>query len=203
MKTFSLVFSCCLMNLLLVAQKTTQTSNINVLETNGAKSITIAFSCENIWPESFDGDVFIIEMHIQTNMPHNVLDALAKIGRYDLEGYKKGDEFIILAPRLSNGITVQGIELKEKITLYIQTPGNFTLEGKTLRRAVADFSYRGEGASMAAPAPLERMKKIKQKIEFVDLDIKCEGPNCDEIVLNEGDILLNGKAVDWEDVSDE
>jgi len=201
MRTFFLTLCACLMSLLIFAQKNSRTSNINVLDPSGAKSITIAFSCANIWPEASDADVFIIEMSIHSNMPQNILEALSKVGRYDLEGYKKDDEFIITAPRLSNDITVQGIELEEKINLYIQTPGKYKLEDKTLQKDIIDFTYRGEGASMAAPSPMEKMKRISQKVELRDINIQCEGSNCDEICFQKEDIRINGETIDWKNFS--
>lgn len=197
MKLLTLILCNCLCCALSSAQNNQSTSTLNVLDPEGAKSIHITFPCAHISPENSDGKVFIIEMHIKANLPRNILEALAKAGRYNLEGIKKDDQYLIVAPQLSNSVTIQGVELKEKISLYIETPGLYILDKQLLFRDVSAFNYRNAGVTRSNPA--ERMKQIKEKVEIAPVKINCEGLECEGIKLKKGDVLVDGKVLEWKE----
>lgn len=95
--------------------------NVNVNE------VVIPFECKkNVF--TWDKTYVKVELIVKTNIRYEILDVLAKNGRYNFESEIDGQSLLISLPNLSNKIKIGDLELIENMEIKIWLPNETTLK---------------------------------------------------------------------------
>jgi hypothetical protein len=95
---------------------------IKTLDPDGASTISFNFDYKNLIHKKWDEKFVRVQMEIHTNVSEALLTQLIKAGRYNLEGTKENDEFVITAHNLQKKLTVAGKTVDEEIILNVDVP---------------------------------------------------------------------------------
>jgi hypothetical protein len=172
------------------AQELSDKTIVKTLNPEEASSVVINFKAAQINPQPWDGMAFRIELLVKANMPTQVLEQLVKAGRYNLDGYKDGDNYFVTAPNIEKNVSVRGKDLEEEIIVLIKTPGYYELANNTLSKDATSIAARG-----ANEGQISEYLKIKSMLEIPEITIKSTLKGNPELKLNTGDILIDGTAI--------
>lgn len=157
MKKLSILFA-----LLLIATFTFAQTTVKTFDPAGAALIKLDFKNKKVEDKKWDNETVRLQMEIHTNMPESVMKQLVRAGRYNLEGKRVGDEFVITAPNLEKNVTVGGVTLDDQIIVHVERPvwmamsdGTLTVAGRGMDKAIKSkitvidvtFVYTGKAAS--------------------------------------------------------
>ena len=107
----------------------------------GSSSVVFEFPHSGIsTADNKDFDVLVVDMVIKANVGENVLNQLAKAGRYTLEGQLNEEGvYVVTAPNLGKSVTVGGQDLVDEIHLVVKmTSGAYAVSGKSLTAKVPE-----------------------------------------------------------------
>ncbi len=171
MKKLLLFAACLLVGSLGFAQNNPSDKTlIKTLDPQGATAILFSFKNNGINATATGNSTLRIELEVHANIDEQTLDRLIKAGRYTLEGTKTGEDFVITAPNLEKRVTINGIDLDEKVVVNVKMPANylFDKEKQSIKRDVMDFVKRGESSAKIA--------QLSQINEQVSVNVKLVRP---------------------------
>lgn len=171
MKKLLLFATCLLMGSLGFAQNNPSDKTlIKTLDPQGATAILFSFKNNGINATSTGNSTLRIELEIHANIDEQTLERLIKAGRYTLEGAKTGEDFVITAPNLEKRVTINGIDLEEKVVVNVKMPANylFDKEKQSIKRDVVDFVKRGDSS--------EKIAQLSQITEQLNVSVKLVRP---------------------------
>lgn len=163
-----------------------------------------------------------IELTIQSNVPDALIELLIKTGRYEMQAQEHNARFAISLPKMLNYVIVKGREVEEDLSVVVKAPPYYVLEDhslqkneKSLKKMMSNFTARSDEKVLDPEKWLEKMKIIKEPVEWHFEVISSLGPElaATQIVFttrpSEGadenstyltvhDIVINGKIIDRE-----
>lgn len=170
MKKLPVLFAFLMVSVFTFAQTTVKT-----FDPEGAAIIKLDFKYKKADDQKWDKETVRIQLEIHTNMPEEVMKQLVKAGRYNLDGKRVGDEFVISAPNIEKSVTVGGVTLDDQIYVHVERPvwmqlsdGNLSVAARGMDKAIKSkvevaeitFVYVGKTAANAD----NKEDKLKDKV---------------------------------------
>lgn len=138
MKKLSILFVLLSISVFSFAQTTVKT-----FDPEGASVIKLDFKHKAADDKKWENETVRLQLEIHTNLSESVMKQLVKAGRYNLEGKREGDAFIITAPNLEKSVTVGGVTLDDQIHVHVERPvwmqlgdGALTVASRNMDKAI-------------------------------------------------------------------
>jgi hypothetical protein len=80
-------------------------------------------------------ETIMVDIEVSVNYPKAVIEQLQKVNRYKVTSKSEGGTLVFLTPNLTQGVTIGGKKLTEKIKINVTTPNGFTSKGNTVFNA--------------------------------------------------------------------
>ena len=195
MKAFSFLLAFLLVSSISFAQNSDKTlvKTMNPLE---CPNVKIDIKNKGLNSEPWDEGTIRIQLEIEANIPEAVLAQLVKAGRYNLDGGKDGETYIVSAPNLDKSITIGGKDLEEVIKIRVQTPGYFALnDAGYLSKDINEetIAARSNNAEEAA-AMIKKMKAIKEDLNL-HVNVVSTSKYKGTVDLSQFKMVVDGKEI--------
>lgn len=195
MKAFSFLLAFLLVSSISFAQNSDKTlvKTMNPLE---CPNVKIDIKNKGLDSEPWDEGTIRVQLEIEANIPEAVLAQLVKAGRYNLDGGKDGETYIVSAPNLEKSITIGGKDLEEVIKIRVQTPGYFALnDAGYLSKDINEetIAARSNNAEEAA-AMIKKMKAIKEDLNL-HINVVSTSKYKGKVDLSEFKMVVDGKEI--------
>ena len=125
-----------------------------------------------------------------TNGNDNVLKQLVQVGRYNVEGKKEGDKYIVSIPGLKKDVTVKGVKMEEEVAVTILVPTGITVSNSTGTAIEVESEFMG---SLAAKGFATRGEPIFKN--GFEVAIQFTSGTTDASVVSPDDILVGGEKL--------
>lgn len=158
----------CLLSLNSLFTFAQDTKLVKTIDPAGVDAVIMAFAHEGMVAEAWEEPTIRLILEIKTNMPEPIVKQLIKAGRYSLKPVTEGNEMEITIPNLEKIVTIKGIHLEEKLSVYAKTPPNFIRNGGRLTKDMTDVIALAEkttGRSVSEDVKAN-LKKINSKIDI-------------------------------------